>query len=341
MKSIARIAASAAAALVLLLALPMMTGVYTAKNFVTIREGKTFFYSILTDKDDPAEILKEAGIQVGEHDAYTMELQKNGTYRLTVRRAFNVSLTCDGATRDIPMLEGTVADTLKAAGVTLGEEDLITPALTETVTTKTRIVVQRITYVTVLTDEAIPYETEEQHTPLLKNGKTRVLQEGVDGVLTTTPAKKYIDGVYLETVSTTTEVTKEPTTAKVMVGDSTATITTLEVPENLVLDANGNPVSYTRKIVGKATAYSARSGAKTASGRYAIPGHVAVNPNIIPYGSKLYIKSADGSFIYGYAIAADTGIALMDGRVTVDLFFDTYLESCLFGAKTMEIYVIG
>ena len=124
-------------------------------------------------------------------------------------------------------------------------------------------------------------------------------------------------------------------------GDSTATVTTLKVPEDLILDENGNPVNYTKKIVGKGTAYSARSGAKTASGRYAIPGHVAVNPNVIPYGSKLYIKSVDGSFIYGYAIAADTGIALMDGRVTVDLFFDTYLESCLFGAKTMEIYVIG
>ncbi len=219
--------------------------------------------------------------------------------------------------------------------------EIVTPALTETVTPQTKVKVQRVTYGTSVTTEAIPYETIEQHIPLLKNGKTRVLTEGVNGEQTTTTVSRYIDGVYAETVSVTTEVTKEPSSATVMVGDKTATITTLEVPEDLVLDANGNPVNYTKKIVGKATAYSARSGAKTASGRYAIPGHVAVNPNVIPYGSKLYIKSADGSFIYGYAVAADTGIALMDGRVTVDLFFDTYLESCLFGAKTMEIYVIG
>ena len=158
--------------------------------------------------------------------------------------------------------------------------------------------------------------------------------------MTTTTVAKYIDGVYTETVSVSTAVTKEPIPAVTLVGDSSAAVTTLEAPQDLTLDANGNPVSYVRKIVGKGTAYSARDGAKTASGRYAIPGHVAVNPNVIPYGSKLYIKSSDGSFVYGYAVAADTGIALMDGRVTVDLFFDTYLESCLFGAKTMEIYVL-
>ena len=66
----------------------------------------------------------------------------------------------------------------------------------------------------------------------------------------------------------------------------------------------------------------------------------AVNPKVIPYGTKLYIKAADGSFTYGYAIAADTGTALMDGRVLVDLFFDTNQECYAFGAKKMEVYVL-
>lgn len=341
MKTSIRTLKSVAVALVVLIALPFMIGAYAVRNFVTIRDDGGRPVTVFSNSEDPLVILKEAGIQLGDYDDFTFEERHNNVYRLNIRRAFNVKLTCDGTTRDVPILEGTVADVLKRAGITLGEEDIVTPALTETVTPQTKVKVQRVTYGTSVTTEAIPYETIEQHTPLLKNGKTRVLTEGVNGEQTTTTVSRYIDGVYAETVSVTTEVTKEPSSATVMVGDKTATITTLEVPEDLVLDANGNPVNYTQKIVGKATAYSARSGAKTASGRYAIPGHVAVNPNVIPYGSKLYIKSADGSFIYGYAVAADTGIALMDGRVTVDLFFDTYLESCLFGAKTMEIYVIG
>ena len=78
----------------------------------------------------------------------------------------------------------------------------------------------------------------------------------------------------------------------------------------------------------------------SASGRRADVGHVAVNPNVIPYGSKLYITSADGSFVYGYAIAADTGTGLMNGVVDIDLFYETYLESCLNGVRYLNVYVL-
>ena len=62
---------------------------------------------------------------------------------------------------------------------------------------------------------------------------------------------------------------------------------------------------------------------------------------MIPYGSKLYITSADGSFVYGYAIASDTGTGLIDGIIDVDLFYDTYQESLLNGLRTVNIYVLG
>ncbi len=340
MKSIARLLVSVSAVLVLAVSAPLMTGVRTVGNFVTIRDGDKAPVPLLTNAEEALDMLKEAGITLGEYDAYELEERQDGIYRLYVERAFEVEVHGDGITREIPILEGTVADVLENGNITLGAEDIITPALTETVTPETVITIQRVTYGTSVTTEAIPYETIERHTPLLKDGRTRVLEEGENGEQTTTTVSKYIDGVYQETVSVNTVVTKEPKEAVALVGDSTATVTTLEAPDSLKLDSNGNPVNYVTKIVGKGTAYSAWDGALTASGRYAIPGHVAVNPNVIPYGSKLYIKSADGSFVYGYAIAADTGIALMDGRVTVDLYFDTYLESCLFGAKTMEIYVL-
>lgn len=89
-----------------------------------------------------------------------------------------------------------------------------------------------------------------------------------------------------------------------------------------------------------ATAYSAKSGAKTASGRYAILGHVAVNPTVIPYGTRLYIENADGNYAYGYAIAADTGTALLDGRVDVDLFFESNDDCKRFGKQTVNIYIL-
>ena len=67
---------------------------------------------------------------------------------------------------------------------------------------------------------------------------------------------------------------------------------------------------------------------------------VAVNPNVIPYGTELFICSADGSLVYGYAIAGDTGGTLMAGTVLVDLYYNTYDQCCWFGSKKMNVYVL-
>ena len=46
-------------------------------------------------------------------------------------------------------------------------------------------------------------------------------------------------------------------------------------------------------------------------------GIVAVDPTVIPLGTKLYIESPDGgkSWTYGYCIAGDTGGAIKGNRV--------------------------
>jgi 3D (Asp-Asp-Asp) domain-containing protein len=120
-------------------------------------------------------------------------------------------------------------------------------------------------------------------------------------------------------------------------------ISVLNPDNDFMLDANGNPTNYTRKLTGKAVAYSSKNpNAGTASGLMkAMPGAVAVDPRIIPYGSKLYIKTANNSFIYGYAIAADTGGFIhFQNPPLVDLFFGSYNETVKFGAKTMEVYIL-
>ena len=100
------------------------------------------------------------------------------------------------------------------------------------------------------------------------------------------------------------------------------------------------PTSYSRVLNGKATGYYAKSG-KGSSGLGLGYGTVAVDPDIIPYGTLLYIASPDGKFVYGYALATDTGIALQDGRVLVDLFYETYAESVINGAINVNVYVVG
>ena len=68
---------------------------------------------------------------------------------------------------------------------------------------------------------------------------------------------------------------------------------------------------------------------KGSSGRRLTYGTVAVNPNVIPYGDLMYITSADGRFVYGYAYAADTGTAMMTGSAFIDLYYETYSKALI------------
>lgn len=67
---------------------------------------------------------------------------------------------------------------------------------------------------------------------------------------------------------------------------------------------------------------------------------MAVNPNIIPYGTKMYIVSEDG-FVYGYATAIDTGGALMDGSAIVDVYYPTYDDCVVFGRRNVYVYILS
>ena len=65
---------------------------------------------------------------------------------------------------------------------------------------------------------------------------------------------------------------------------------------------------------------------------------MAVDPKVIPLGTKMYIVSADGEYLYGYCVAEDTGGAIQ-GNI-VDLFFNTYEECIQFGRRDVLIYIL-
>lgn len=116
-------------------------------------------------------------------------------------------------------------------------------------------------------------------------------------------------------------------------------ISLLEVPDDLVLDENGIPLNYTRTVSGKSCAYTAEPDALTSTGKTVFQGYAAVDPDIIPYGTELYIVADDGE-VYGYAIAADTGYSVRAGDIVVDLFMNEYDDCIEWGAKNVTMYVL-
>jgi 3D (Asp-Asp-Asp) domain-containing protein len=82
-----------------------------------------------------------------------------------------------------------------------------------------------------------------------------------------------------------------------------------------------------------ATAYTASCGGcdgMTAIGRRAGRGIVAVDPRVIPLGTRLYIPG------YGPAIAGDTGGSIVGRRI--DLGFDSVRDAMLFGRRDITVY---
>lgn len=92
-------------------------------------------------------------------------------------------------------------------------------------------------------------------------------------------------------------------------------------------------------MTSRATAYT-YTGHNCATGVAPQPGYIAVNPNVIPYGTKMFIKTADGGVIYGYAVAADTGGFIKNHPTGVDLFMATRSECVSFGVRNVEIYIL-
>jgi len=72
---------------------------------------------------------------------------------------------------------------------------------------------------------------------------------------------------------------------------------------------------------------------KTATGTKPRPGTIAVDPEVIPYGSKIIIVYEDGTVEYG--IAEDCG-GLIKGNV-IDVFRHTYKEAVKHGRREATV----
>lgn len=232
----------------------------------------------------------------------------------------------------------TVGELLYSLGVHYDGNDVLTPSEGKIIEDGEEISLSRVELEQFIETEKIPYSTVHKNSPLISNGAVTVAQEGQEGIKVTTYVKYTVDGEHEEVQVLGEQITRHPVDETVLIGGQ-APVSTLDF--GVEVDENGKPLHYKQVFTNQvATGYSARRGALTASGRQALVGHVAVNPQEIPYGSKLYITSADGRFVYGCAVAADTGTGLLQGVVDVDLFYETYAESAMNGRKIVDIYVL-
>ena len=271
------------------------------------------------------------------------------SFKSQIKQAFTVTVKADGKSKKFAFSGGTVREALKKAGVKVSKDDIVSPSLDSIVTGKTKITVSRVVYRMRNETEVIAHETKMITSPDLKAGETKVSTKGKDGKKSVLYLDKYVNGELVSS-SVKKEVTLvKPVTEVIMSGaaksdslsdyyGSSVPISELEAPSYLSLNSNGAPSEYKYCIEGKATAYTGDP--ITATGIVPKPGYIAVDPKQIPYGTECYVTSADGKYVYGYCIAADTGGFVKMGNTTIDLFMNTE-DMCLdWGNRRVNIYVL-
>lgn len=303
----------------------------------------------LTVSGTVEDALRKAGVKLREGDKVNpgKNVPITEDTKIEVLRAFTVTLICDGRKQKIRTTDCTVEEFLNNAGVRLGEDDIVTLKLNKKLTKQTKVQVKRVTYKTTKKSEPVPYKTKVEYDDSMYEEKCKVKRKGKDGKQVNYYKNKYIDGKYVSKKLVKTEVTKEPVSKIVVWGSRPSlyggnvarrVISELTPPYRIDMDENNRPIRYKKKIVGKATAYC--TGTVTSTGRRAQPGVVAVDPREIPYGSKLYIVSSDNRYVYGYAIAGDTGGFIHNSTTVVDLYIRGYDACKQFGRRNVEIYVL-
>lgn len=188
--------------------------------------------------------------------------------------------------------------------------------------------------------EPVPCTTRYEADPTLAWGEERVAEEGCDGELPVVSLVYVAEGrAAAEQVLRRGESTMRQRVIQYGTRSRYTEVKVLDYDGGTIA-ANGQELSYSRALRMTGTAYTAGIGGVdtvTATGSTVHVGVVAVDPRVIPLGSRLFIEAARGSYVYGVAVAEDTGVR---GSV-IDLYMDSYDACIQFGRRALNVYILS
>lgn len=282
--------------------------------------------------NDCLDAIELAGYDTEMYVLTDEMVDENGTKRLTLKKKFGVDISIDGTEYTAYTIDSTVSEILEAEGITLNEYDKVTPSLNEQLTGESQIKITRV--VKHVEEELvdISYETIKRTTPELLVGENRVAQQGVNGQAKHTVEITFEDDIETSREIISEEIIKQPQPRVLEAGTGGS-----------VVSRGGEQLRYSKVIDVTATAYSVEGysykNTVTAIGTKCRVGAIAVDPKVIPLGSRVYVTSADGkAWIYGTAVCEDTGGKIKGNRI--DLYFNTQKECINFGVQKAKIYIL-
>ncbi len=286
------------------------------------------------------EFLEEQSISVNEKGYINTSLEKaiEENLNIIIKTPKQYTISSAGADLDVVSTYTTVEEILSDLGFELDKQDYTYPDRKVRVSPGGKIQIFDVEEVVEVVEESIPFENVVKKNNSIEIGTSKVVQEGKEGTKAISTLKRYVNGKLTSENIVKEEIIQEPISKIVEKGS-----------KDRISTSRGD-TSYRKAVVMTATAYdlSFESCGKnpgdkgygiTASGTKARPGAVAVDPKVIPLGTKLYIESLDNTKDYGFAVAEDTGGAIKGNKI--DLFFHSSTDVKNFGRRKVKVYILN
>ena len=308
--------------LALVIVFLVATGFMFANKKVQIAaDGATVNVSTLHNK--PEDVLVQAGIKLGSMDGYRLSTDTlvDGTV-ITVQRAVPVTVVYQGKTQVLMTSKLTVGELAESLGAKTDSSQLIPSGQTE-IKPDMNIQVITLTQQVVEKEVAEPFSIIRRPDSTMGKGEETVIEEGQNGTKKITVRLNFADGVQVS-AQQISEAIKEAPKAQV-----------INVGTRDTVETSRGSIRYSRVERMEASAYLPTDGSTeglTATGIAARHGVVAVDPNVIPLGTRVYVPG------YGVALAADTGGAIIGNKI--DLCIEDYGEAMAFGRRSVQVYVL-
>ena len=195
--------------------------------------------------------------------------------------------------------------------------------------------------------EAAAYQTVYEPDYTLAKGESKVAQQGADGYQNVTYEITYADGelvsrqaVAVSESDAVNQIVKTGTLVKeAREGDTIASVVENDDGSGYLIMDSGDSLHFKSSMNVKCTAYTTGEpgvGTITYTGTTVHVGVVAVDKNVIPLGSTMFITALDGSYTYGMSHAEDTGVR---GQ-KIDLYLNSIEECKQFGLRNSVAYFL-
>ncbi len=255
----------------------------------------------------------------------------------------DINLVVKGKEVSVSTFNNTVEELLKEQNIKFDEDDKISQSLDTSLTDYMNIEFIEVKKVNETEYVDIPFETKTVEDKELEKGKTIVSKEGKKGEKKTVYELVYENDKLISKNLVSTSVSKEPVdklvkkgTKKEVVVMSRGETTRPSKPNTKPTSNNSSNISSTNtsnsthlKVV--STAYC--TGTVTATGTTPKWGTIAVDPRVIPYGTKVYIPQFNKTFI-----AEDTGGAIKGNKI--DIYMGSRSEAITWGRRSIDIYIL-